>query len=98
MVSLIPDRGCYHCGAARNVEHKEAGFAGVAHDPMTGEAAEAVLGDTTQFFATARTTILHADAAAIITPRSEYSVALDWIENRRIRSIIGQATHRSPMV
>jgi len=68
---------------------KDTGFAVVAHDPMASAAAKSVLGDTAQFFATARETILHADAAVIITPWSEYSdISPDWIENSRIQFII----------
>ena len=68
---------------------KDTGFAVVAHDPMARAAANAVLGDTVQFFSTTRETILHADAAVIVTPWPEYSeISPDWIQNGRIRIII----------
>lgn len=68
---------------------KNAGFAVVAHDPMANAAAKTVLGDTAQFFATAHEAILHADAAVIVTPWTEYSeISPDWIKSSRVQFII----------
>jgi UDPglucose 6-dehydrogenase len=68
---------------------KDAGFAVVAHDPMARGPAKTVLGDTAQFFATARETISQADAAVIVTPWLEYAeVSPDWVDHGRTRFII----------
>jgi UDPglucose 6-dehydrogenase len=67
----------------------EAGFAVVAHDPLAGGPAAAVLGESTRVLPTTREALAHADVAVIITPWSEYAeISPAWMPDGRTRFII----------
>jgi len=67
----------------------DAGFAVVAHDPLSSSAAQAVLGNTARLVLTAREALTLSDIAIIITPWPEYAeISAEWVANGRSRVII----------
>jgi UDPglucose 6-dehydrogenase len=67
----------------------EAGFAVVAHDPLAGGAAAAVLVEATRVLPSTREALAQADVAVIITPWPEYArISPSWATDGRTRFII----------
>ena len=67
----------------------DSGFKVVAHDPMAQAPAQAVLGRSVSFAASAREALGQAAAAVLITPWPEYAaIAPDWIAGGSLRVVV----------
>jgi UDPglucose 6-dehydrogenase len=67
----------------------DKGLVVLAHDPMAGATAQAILGAAARVLPSAREAVRQADVVVIVTPWSEYAtITPDWITSGRTRFII----------